>query len=407
MPSQPGTVLAIDLGTSSVKVLIVGPNGNVLARGQAGYPTIHSRPDHDEQRIDDWLDATGEAVRAARRFTPDTPIDAIAVTGQMHGTVLYDADGLLLHPAVIWSDRRATELLPDLMATLGSTLMETIGGPLGTGYLASTLAWFRTHRPQVWRHIARVALPVDAIVQALCGSFVTDASNAVSSGLLNAQTGQWDTGILDTLGIPAGWLPEIVSPGTYAGYLTARASGLLGLPAGVPVAPAGGDALAAAVGGGVLTSDATMVVVSTGAQVIRPTGKWTPEQSGRWHTWPSATPPEAHGDRWASVGALLNGGRAIDWIHRTTCPGTPVQDVLDSARTVPAGADGLLFLPYLAGERTPLLDPYMRGSVVGLSDRHEPRHLMRAVLEGVALAIAGAADSMSAGSSMPQHLVVG
>lgn len=406
MGIEPGTVLAIDLGTSSVKVLIVGPTGEVLGWGQAAYPTIQARPDQDEQHLEDWLDGISQATAAARRFTPNSTIEAIAVTGQMHGTVMYDANGLALHTAVIWSDRRAAALLPQVLETLGPSLPSTIGGPLATGYMAVTLAWFQQHRPQVWEHIRRVALPADAIVHALCGEFATDPSNAVSTGLLNGQTGEWEPDILDTIGIPVEWLPPIVPSGSIAGQLTSRAASQLDLPAGIPVVTAGGDAPVAAVGGGVVSNDSAMVVVSTGSQFMRPVPAWSPEPDGRWHTWPSAAASFA-GDRWLNVGALLNGGRAIDWIHRTVARDIPVSDVLESCRDVPVGADGLLFLPYLAGERTPILDPYARGAFIGLADRHEPRHLVRAVLEGICLSIVDASAQMASGLPTPNKIVLG
>jgi xylulokinase len=407
MLASPGTVLAIDLGTSTAKALIVGPNGDVLGGGQDAYPTVRNRDDRDEQHVEDWLEAIVQAIATARRFAPTATIEAIAVTGQMHGTVLYDSNALPLHPAVIWSDRRGAASLPSLLASLGPSLASTIGGPLATGYLAATLSWFRQERPQIWQHIHRVALPTDAIVHALCGEFATDPSNAAGTGLLNGQTGDWDSGILEILGYPREWLPRIVPSGSTVGNLTARAADLFGLPEGTPVITAGGDAPAAAAGSGVLTDDIAMVVVSTGAQFMRPTGTWSPEPGGRWHTWPAALPEAVPGDRWLRVGAMLNGGRAIDWIHRTVAPDLTVSDLVDSTRNVTAGVDGLIFLPYLAGERTPILDPYARGAFIGLTDRHEPRHLVRAVLEGICLSIADTAKQMAAGLSAPTSIVLG
>jgi xylulokinase len=150
-----------------------------------------------------------------------------------------------------------------------------------------------------------------------------------------------------------------------------------------------------------------MITLSTGAQVMRPTASYTPDPVGRWHTWPAARPPEAGAAPWLSVGALLNGGRAIDWIHRTLAPGIPIADLMDLAQAAPVGSGNLLFLPYLAGERSPLLDPYARGAFIGLDDGHEPGHLVRAVLEGVALAIAHTLDLMTPEAGRPARIVFG
>ena len=407
MAPERGAILAIDLGTSSAKALIVGVDGAVLGRGQASYPTLHQREGHDEQRVDDWLDAIATAIAGARRFATGTSIEALAITGQMHGTVLIDRHRLALQAGVIWSDHRTASLVEPFRQRLGDDLPITIGGPLGTGYQALTLAWFRANRPQVWERIAHVLLPVDFVGFRLTGALATDPSNAVSTGLVNAETGAWDEGLLDAFGIPASWLPPVVATGTTIGNLTRTAAAMLDLDHGLPVIHGGGDAPAAAIGGHVRTSASAMITLSTGAQVMRPTGSYAPDRGGRWHTWPAARPPGSDIAPWLSVGALLNGGRAIDWIHRTLAPGLPIVDLMDLAHAAPVGSGGLLFLPYLAGERSPLLDPYARGAFVGLDDRHTPGYLVRAVLEGVALAITNTLDQMTPEAVRPSRVVFG
>lgn len=400
-------ILAIDLGTSSVKTLILSSGGLILARGQASYPTSHPRPGFDEQLLDDWLQGIIAATASARRFAPLARIQAIAITGQMHGTAMLDRHGMPLHPAIIWSDRRASELLPGIQARLGSTLPTTIGGPLGTGYLALSLAWIREHRPHLWKEIAQVGLPADFLGFLLTGVMATDPSNAVSSGLLNAETLRWDESLLRAFDIPADWLPTLIPTGSQVGTLAAEAAEALDLSPGLPVFHAGGDAPVAAIGGHVSTHAQAMITMSTGAQVMRPTDRYVPEPEGRWHTWPAALPPEAPGSRWLSVGATLNAGRAIDWIHRTLAPGTSLADVLELVQAVPVGSGNLLFIPYLAGERSPLLDPYARGAFIGLSDIHGPEHMVRAVLEGVALSLADTLDRMTPDSDRPGQVVFG
>lgn len=400
-------VLAIDLGTSSVKALILSRHGAILGRGQSSYSTSHPRPGFDEQDVDDWWQAIITATEGARRFASLARIEGIAVTGQMHGTVLLDENEQPLHPAIIWSDRRAVNLLPDIQSRMGPDLPSRIGGPLGTGYLALTLAWIREHLPQTWSEIAHAALPADFVGYLLTGRLATDPSNAVSTGLLNAATATWDASLAAAFGIPVAWLSPLKSSGGLIGALASGAAAELDLPEGLPVYQAGGDAPVAAIGGQVFTETDAMITMSTGAQVIRPTPRYAPEPAGRWHTWLAALPPETHGCRWLSVGATLNAGRAIDWIHRAVAPHLALTDVMDMAMAAPAGAGNLLFLPYLAGERSPLLDPRARGAFIGLQDSHGPEHLVRAVLEGIALSLADTLDRMTPGLDRPGRIVFG
>lgn len=407
MRTAEDAILALDLGTSSVKTLILSSRGMILGRGQASYSTSHPGPGFDEQHVDDWFQAIIGATASARRFAPLATIQAIAITGQMHGTVALDRHGKPLHPAIIWSDRRASDLLPVIQARLGPTLPTTIGGPLGTGYLALSLAWIRKHRPHLWNDVAHVCLPADLVGFLLTGELATDSSNAVSTGLLNAETGDWDESLLEAFVLPEAWLPALQPSGSQVGPLAPEAAEVLDLPPGLPVFLAGGDAPVAAIGGGVFDENAAMITMSTGAQVIRPAARYAPEPEGRWHTWPAALPPGVAGCRWLSVGATLNAGRAIDWIHRTLAPDTSLADVVELAQAVPVGSGNLLFLPYLAGERSPLLDPSARGAFVGLSDGHGPEHLVRAVLEGVALSLADTLDRMTPDLDRPGQIVFG
>jgi len=252
-----------------------------------------------------------------------------------------------------------------------------------------------------------VILPVDLVGFLLTGVLATDPSNAVSSGLLNAGTGTWAESLIAAFALPIEWLPQLVPSGSQIGPLATEAAEALDLPAGLPVVHAGGDAPVAAIGGGAFTGADAMITMSTGAQVIRPTARYAPEPEGRWHTWPAALPPDVTGDRWLSVGATLNAGRAIAWIHRTLAPGMTLADVLELAQSVPVGTANLLFLPYLAGERSPLLNPNARGAFIGLSDSHGPEHLVRAVLEGIALSLADTLDRMTPDADSLDQVVFG
>lgn len=400
-------ILAIDLGTSSVKTLVLDQHGRVAGRGQASYPTLHPRPLHDEQHLDDWIEATVSAAASARRFAPHLTIRAIAVTGQMHGTVLFDRAGQPSGPVVIWSDRRAAADIDGLCGSLGADLHERIGGPLAPGYQAATLGWIRAHRPETWTRIGKVLLPKDALVFLLTGIAATDPSDAVGTGLLDAGSGTWDGDILDRLGIEPEWLPPIMPSGTPIVHLTVHAAEALGLTPGIPVILAGGDAPVAAIGAGVTDPDDALVVLSTGAQVIRPSSAYRPDPAGRWHTWPSALPAGAPGAPWNQVGATLNAGRALTWIRDLVAPDATAPELLDRLADSTPPAGGLLFLPYLIGERCPLSDSRARGAFIGLTETHGPDDMARAVIEGVTLGIADALEHMSRNLPRPATIRLG
>jgi len=198
----------------------------------------------------------------------------------------------------------------------------------------------------------------------------------------------------DATGVPSEWLPPIVETGTAIGFLRHDPAEQLGLPVGIPVYHGGGDAASAAIGGGAVTVADAMLTLSTGAQIVLPMDDSAPDLGGRWHTWPAALPSRASGSRSLRIGAMLNAGRALDWIHGLNNRATPIERLLEAAAAVPAGAEGLLFLPYLAGERSPRVDPHARGAFIGLNDTHGPAHLTRAVVDGIALAIADVAETM-------------
>lgn len=402
-----GAVLAIDLGTSSVKTLVLDQLGQILGRGRASYPTLHPHPSYDEQLLDDWLQATISAATSARRFAPNRIIEGIAVTGQMHGTVLFDRTGQPIGPAVIWSDQRSAAEIETLASTFPPDMAERIGGPLATGYQAATLAWMRAHRPETWSRIDRILSPKDALVYLLTGIAATDPSDAVGTGLLDAASGHWDDEIIDWLGIDPDWLPPILPSGTPIVPLAGDAADAMQLASGIPVIVAGGDAPVAAIGAGVTDPREALVVLSTGAQVIRPADDYRPDPAGRWHTWPSALPPGEDGAKWNQVATTLNAGRALAWIHTLVAPGSTLAELLERVAAVPPVPDGLLFLPYLIGERSPLGGLHSRGAFIGLGERHGADQLARAVIEGVTLAIADALDNLSSDRPLPATVQLG
>lgn len=397
-------VIALDLGTSSLKALVVNAQGDILARARRPYPTHHPQPGWNEQDPADWWKAAWDTIRELTTTLPELRVAAISITGQMHGTVVLDTNGNALAPAIIWSDRRAVAERDAIANEIGPDLATIIGGPLGAGYQATTLRWFATHRPELMTPNATLFLPKDALAFHLAGVRATEPSDAVSTGLMNARAETWEPSLLRAAGINEFQLPIIVPSGTIIGGLRAEYAAAVGLDAGTPVILAGGDAPCGAIGAGVTSTEQAMLMLSSGAQVILPTDD-TPDPAARWHTFPSAVAPGQKGCRRNRVGATSNAGIAFEWFSRLTQ--TAVPDFLDLAADVPPGGNGALFIPSLTGQRTPVLDPGARGTFFGLTDQHGIPELARAVVEGVILACRHAFATMTTDRDRPTQLLLG
>lgn len=399
--SQREAILALDLGTSSLKALLVAPDGRVLASSRHPYPTAHPKPGFAEQNPHDWWQAAVAAVGTAR----DTgTIAAITVTGQMHGTVLLDDVWRPLGPAIIWADERSARFAVELTARLGAEQIHRLcGSPLFAGVQAATLAWLRSEEPKRWQHTRHVLLPKDWLAFQLTGTLATEPSDAAGTLLFASERRDWASPILDALALDRDWLPDVIPSGSILGGLNGAAAGQLGLPAKTPVILAGGDAPCGAVAAGATDPNRAVVLLSTGAQVIQAATSYTPDPTGRIHVWPAALPGPP---RWNRMGATLNAGLAVEWVRALTRMPTP-EALLDAAARIPAGANGLLFLPYLIGERTPLMDAEARGAFLGLGVAHGPPELARAVVEGITFSLHEALAAVAGGEERPVEIVLG
>jgi xylulokinase len=383
-------VLALDLGTSAVKALVVDMNGRILGHGSAEHPMQHPHPGNAEQRPEDWWDATGRAVRAALAESA-TPVQAIGLSGQMHGTVLLDDRGDPLGPAIIWADTRSQAEVEDLTAIIGPRrLLEITGSPLATGFQAATVRWLQRHEPDRWRRTQHILLPKDYLRYRLTDVFATEPSDASSTLLLDIHTRDWSDAILKAINLDRSFLPVVYPSASMTGNLTPNAAAALGLPDGLPVIAGGADVACGALGAGVVDSDAMLLSISTGAQVVVPSS--TPEINfaGNSHTFCAAIAPGQSGAAWYQMGATMAAGLALRWLRDTIFmlpPEGGYAQMTAAAEAIPPGAGGLIFLPYLAGERTPHMNPHARGLLLGLTASHGRGHLVRAVMEGVAFAL--------------------
>lgn len=387
--TRPPALLGIDLGTSSVKVVVLDLAGRMLAVAMASYPVENPRPGWAETDPVLWWRAVVAAVQEAVATSGAAPV-AIGLSGQMHGLVATGADGAPLRPAMLWSDARAvTQLaayrqLPDLVrARLRNPLTPGMAGPM--------LAWLAKHEQGTYASMRWALQPKDWVRARLTGAFLAEPSDASATLLYDIFSDTWDTEIVECLGLEAEMLaPLLPFSGGLAGELLPDAARELGLDAGIPVAAGAGDTAAAALGSGLLDSSYAQLTIGTGAQIVTPAVRPGSPSIGDLdpptHFYRAATDTG-----WYSMAAVLNGGSALDWARNLL--GASWAELYAAAATPPE-ADDPLFLPHLNGERTPYLDPAMRGAWIGLGPRHDRTRLLRAALEGVALAIRDAVECL-------------
>ncbi len=386
-----GALLGIDLGTSSVKVLLAGTDGQVLAAASAEYPILHPAPNQAEQNPEEWWRATVEAVQAVLAQAPGIPVAAIGLSGQMHGTVLLDKTGALVGNAIIWPDQRSARQVQEITALVGAERLYRIAGsPVSTGFQAASVRWVQQERPAAWRRVAMILAPKDYLRWRLTGAYATDPSDGAGALLLDEQARNWSPELLELLAIDPAQLPPVQPATAIAGALLPAAAQALGLPAGTPVVTGAADTACGMLGAGAVTAGDLLLSISTGGQLIQPVEQVAVDLKGRIHTFCSALEPAPGRPGWYQMGATLSAGLALRWLRDNVFAlrhADAYAMMTALAAQSPAGAQGLLFLPYLVGERTPHMDPTARGVFFGLTVQHDQGDLVRAVMEGVTFAL--------------------
>ncbi len=368
------SVFGLDVGTSGVKGLAVDADGSVVAAADAGYPFSTPRPGWAEQDPEDWWRAA-EAVLARLQAAAGPP-EGIGLSGQMHGLVALDSHDRVLRPAIIWNDQRTSKECVEIEATLGLERLTALTGNRAlTSFTAPKLLWLRHNEPDVFAQIARIALPKDYVRLRLCGEHATDVADASGTLLLDVAERRWSEEMLDALAFEPGWLPRVLE--------SAQASGVTA--DGVPVAAGAGDQAAGALGVGVDRPGPVSVVLGTSGVVFAALERFAVDPHVRVQTFCHAIP-----GTWHAMGVMLSAAGSLRWLQAILCAD---YDVLTAeASTWPPTTEGLTFLPYLAGERTPHDDPDARGAYTGLSLRHNRGALVRALLEGVAFGLRDSLD---------------
>ena len=382
-------LLGLDLGTTGVRCLAIDAGGRLLADASAEYPLYSPHPGWSEQRPEDWWEASRKVIsQVAAEVRGD--VRGLGLSGQMHGAVFLDETDAVIRPALLWNDQRTAAQAEAITERVGAQrLLEIAGNPALTGFQAPKLLWLRDTEPESYKRLARLLLPKDYIRLRLTGEAATDASDASGTLLLDLRTRSWSPEILEALEIDSQWLPQVFEGPEQTGSLRPEIGGELGLPAGLPVAAGGGDNAAAAVGLGVVREGLASCSIGTSGVLFAHSEKLSLDPSGRLHAFCHAIP-----DRYHLMGVTLAAGGSLRWWRDLV--GIGGYDRLNElAAEAPPGAEGLLFLPYLTGERSPHLDPLARGAFFGLSSRHGLGHLTRALMEGVAFSLKDCFEIMS------------
>lgn len=396
-------VMGIDVSTTATKAVLIDEEGTVAAVGVGEYNYETPHPLWSEQDPALWWVAAKEAIGSALKSAgiQGSEIVSIGLTGQMHGLVLLDSDSQVLRPAILWNDQRTAAECDEIRERVGrERLISITGNDALTGFTAPKILWVRNHEPDVYARVAQILLPKDYLRYHLTGEFATDKAGAGGTSLIDLATRDWSNEILTALDIDPALLPETHEGPAVTGRITAAASEATGLAAGTPVVAGGGDQAANAVGTGAVLEGIFSLSLGTSGVVFVTTDGPRFDPEGRLHAFPHAVP-----DRWHLMGVMLSAAGSLRWFRDVFTPGTGFGELTDRAATIEAGAEGLTFLPYLTGERTPHPDPLARGGFIGLSVRHDLDHLTRAVLEGVSFGLKDGFDLMvEAGAERPDEI---
>ncbi len=373
--------LGIDLGTSSVKLLLLNTEGSVLKTVAKDYPVYYPKIGWAEQNPIDWWNAVREGIQEILTECQivSNKVEAIGLSGQMHGLVLLDKDGHVLMPALLWCDQRTQEECDELSEKLGNKLSEYTGNKALTGFTAPKVLWIRKNRPEIYEQIEHVLLPKDYIRWKLTGDYATDPSDASGTLFFDVAHRCWSSEMLDVLGLSKEQLPTCYESYEITGSVTEQAARETGLHSGTIVVGGGGDQASGAVGTGVVTAGTVSVALGTSGVVFACQENYSVDIENRLHSFCHAN------GKWHVMGVMLSAASCLKWWVEEVCQfdDTGYAVLLQEAAKVSPGSEGLLFLPYLMGERTPYSDPNARGSFVGLTMSHGRGHMTRAILEGV------------------------
>jgi len=385
-------VIGMDVGTSGTKAIAIDSAGEVQASALVEYPLHSPQPGWAEQDPADWkraaLDALSQLAKALGSRSGD--VTGLGLTGQMHGSVFLDAGNRVLRPAILWCDQRTAGQCDAITEKVGAErLIQMVCNPALTGFTAPKILWLRDNEPETYEKVRKVLLPKDYIRYELTGEFATDVADASGTLLFDVKNRKWHRELMSILEIDPDFMPPAFEGPEVTGKLSGAAASATGLPAGIPVIAGGGDQAAGGIGCGIVRHGAISSTVGTSGVVFAFSDEVALDGQGRVHTFCHSVP-----GKWHVMGVMLSAGGSLRWYRDTFCEAEKkmaeetgrdaYEFITESAETAPLGCEGLIFLPYLTGERTPHKDPFARGAFIGLTLRHGRAHFARSVLEGVA-----------------------
>lgn len=375
--------LGLDIGTGGTRAVLVNSNGKLVASAACEHVPFRSpQPGWAEQAPEDWWRAAQQAIREVLALS-GAKVEAVGLTGQMHGAVMLDAAGEVLRPSLIWCDQRTDAECDWLHRQVGrERLIELTANPALPNFTLTKLLWVRNHEPEIFARIAHILCPKDYVRFRLTGTYAMDVQEASGTLLLDVAHRRWSSEVARVAGIPESWLPQLFESPEVCANISAAAAEATGLTAGTPVVAGAGDQGAGAVGMGILEPGSVSATIGTSGVVFAATAAPTRDPLGRLHTFCHAAP-----GRWHVMGVTQAAGLSLRWLRDVIAPGATYDTLTEAAASVPTGSDGLLWTPYLLGERTPHLDSQARAAFVGLTAGHTQAHLVRAVLEGVAYSL--------------------
>ncbi len=384
-------ILGVDIGTSGCKSLLVDENGTVIASAYASYSVSTPKPGWTEQDPRDWWEAVVVTVNnLLAEMKPRPEISCIGLCGQMHGMVMLDKEANLVYPCILWSDQRTGKQCEEICEKAGGLegLLKLTNNRMLTGYTGGKILWMRENEPSLYAKAAKILNPKDYIRYKMTGDYATDVSDASGTGLFNVRDRKWSYKLLDALDIPHDMLPKCFESTEVTGSLSERAAKELGLRKGIPVAGGGGDAVIQSTGSGMVSQGIIGLTIGTGGNVTAVLDSYQDNPDGNLQVFCNNMP-----GKWHVMGVMISAGGALAWLRDLLGDdeksvsgrlGESIYSIFDKeASTVNHGSDGLLFLPYLNGERCPHADANARGAFIGLNLKHRKPHLIRSVLEGV------------------------
>jgi xylulokinase len=374
--------LGLDIGTGGSRALLIDASGKQIAAVTAPHEDMRmERPMWAEQRPENWWDASAAAIRGvlAEAAVNGADVQGVGLSGQMHGLVILDRANAVIRPSLIWCDQRSQAQVDFIHAKIGRTaVVAAIANPVLTGFTLPKLLWVRDHEPQNYERVRKLLLPKDYVRFQLTGEFATEVSDASGTALLDVLHRRWSQTMLDGLGLDRDFLPRVYESSEITGEISPSAAALTGLAAGTPVVGGGGDQAASAVGNGIVEQGIVSCTLGTSGVVFAHMDNVAYDPEGRVHTFCHAVR-----DKWHVMGVTQGAGLSLQWLRNQLAPGASYDELTAEAAAAPSGSQGLFWLPYLMGERTPHLDPTARGGWIGLTARHTRADLIRAAIEGV------------------------